>query len=234
MPYPSAPLNVAVVTGSHSYDGIAFRQLFRALPGIDAYVQHLEDWCSSSPEVRASYDAVVFYIMIMPGPFDENLPWYAGKQRRALSELGSTTQGIVVLHHAILAFPDWKPWSDMVGIADRKFGYHWEGDPTTEVLDPAHAISRDLPESWSMKDETYTMDEPAGPAVDLLLTTKHHKSMKANAWTNRHHNSRIFCFQSGHGAAVYENETFRTILTRGIHWVADPTNDDAAKTKTAR
>lgn len=216
----STPLRVAVVTGGHSYDVVEFRQLFRAFAGVDAYVQHLEDWCSSSPEVRAAYDVVVFYIMPFAGPFDENLPWFAGKQRSALSELGSTSQGIFVLHHAILAFPDWQPWSEMVGIAHRKFGYHWKGDPTTEVANPTHPITRGLPAAWSLADETYTMDEPAGPHVELLLTTKHPVSMKANAWTNHYKNARVFCYQSGHGAPVYANDTFRTVVERGIRWVA--------------
>ena len=222
MPLSSTPLSVAVVTGGHSFDTKEFHQLFRSFAGVDAYVQHLDDWCRASPEVRASYDVVVFYIMTLPGPFDENLPWYSGKQRTALSELGATNQGIFVLHHAILAFPDWKPWSEMVGIANRKFGYHWEGDPVTEVADPDHPISRGLPASWSLKDETYTMDEPAGPDVRLLFTTKHHKSMRANAWTHHYKQSRVFCYQSGHGAAVYADPTFRTVVERGIRWLAEP------------
>lgn len=223
---PDPSLRVAVVTGGHGYDTMPFHQLFRALPGVDAYPQHLEDWCFDEPAVRAAYDVVVFYTMMMPGPFDEGLPWYAGKQLTALGELGSTDQGIVVLHHAILAFPEWQPWSDLVGIADRKFGYHWEGDPTTEVANPTHPITRDLPaSSWSLADETYTMDEPGGRDVELLLTTRHHRSMKANAWTNRYKNSRVFCYQSGHGAAVYADPNFRTVLGRGIRWVSRVARD---------
>lgn len=217
---PTAPtLRVAVITGGHSFDTLEFQQLFRALPGIDACVQHIEDWGAATPEVRAAYDVVVFYIMTMDTPSDEGLPWYAGKRLSALSELGREGQGIVVLHHAILAFPEWQPWNDLVGIQNRKFGYHWEGDPTTEVADATHPITRGLPAAtWSLKDETYTMDEPTGPDVRLLLTTKHHKSMKANAWTNRYKGSRVFCYQSGHGAAVYADANFRTILDRGIRW----------------
>jgi type 1 glutamine amidotransferase len=216
---PSTKLRVAAVTGGHSFDTIEFHQLFRELPAINAYVQHIEDWGYASPEVRASYDVIVFYTMMMDGPADEGLPWYAGKRLSALSELGRVGQGIVVLHHAILAFPEWQPWNEMVGIQNRKFGYHWEGDPTTEIADAAHPITRDLPSAtWSLKDETYTMDEPTGPDVHLLLTTKHHKSMKANAWTNRYKGSKVFCYQSGHGAPVYADANFRTILDRGIRW----------------
>ena len=217
----SAQLRVAVVTGGHYFDTLEFHELFDGLPGITPVIQHLEDWCAAKPEVRASYDVVVFYIMMMQGPTDEGLPWYAGKQLSALSELGREGQGIVVLHHAILAFPQWQPWNDLVGIQNRKFGYHWEGDPTTEVADATHPITRGLPAAtWALKDETYTMDEPTGPDVHLLLTTKHHKSMKANAWTNRYKGSRVFCYQSGHGAPVYADTNFRAVLTRGIGWVA--------------
>ena len=149
-----APLSVAVVTGGHPFDTKEFHRLFRSLPGVDAYVQHLDDWVCASSEVRASHDVVVFYNMTMTGPLDEGLPWFSGRQLQALSELGDT------------------------------------------------------------------MDEPGGRDVELLLTTRHEPSMRANAWTNRHKNCRVFCYQSGHGAAVYADPNFRTVLVRGIHWVS--------------
>ena len=78
-------LSVAVVTGGHGFDVRNFHKLFRALDGVDAYIQHLDDFASSPTEVRDSYDAVLFYIMMMQGPADEGLPWYAGKPKTALN-----------------------------------------------------------------------------------------------------------------------------------------------------
>ena len=44
-------LRVAVVTGGHAFDVPNFHRLFRQLPGIDAYPQHLEHF-ASSPEFQ--------------------------------------------------------------------------------------------------------------------------------------------------------------------------------------
>ncbi len=50
---------------------------------------------------------VLFYTMFMDEPTDEGLPWHAGKPLDRLQGLGATSQGIVLLHHAILAYPRW-------------------------------------------------------------------------------------------------------------------------------
>ncbi len=81
------PVRVAVITGGHSYDVPNFHLLFRALPGIDAYIQHMNDFASSPQDVRNGYDVVLFYTMFMDEPTDEGLPWHAGKPLTALQGL---------------------------------------------------------------------------------------------------------------------------------------------------
>ena len=45
-------LKVAVVTGGHSFNVMSFHEFFRGLDGIDAYVQHIGDFCSSPEDMR--------------------------------------------------------------------------------------------------------------------------------------------------------------------------------------
>ena len=54
-------LKVAVITGGHHFEVIAFYQLFRELPGIDTYIQHMADFVTASPDERDLYDVLVFY-----------------------------------------------------------------------------------------------------------------------------------------------------------------------------
>ncbi len=77
-------VKTAVVTGGHSYDVPHFHELFRGLEGIDPFIRHIDDFTSSPEEVRDAYDVVVFYIMMMDGPTDDRLPWYAGQPKTAL------------------------------------------------------------------------------------------------------------------------------------------------------
>ena len=215
---PSKPIKTAVITGGHAFDVVNFHTLFRSLDGIDAYVQHLDDFAVAPQAVRDSYDVVLFYIMMRDTPTDEGLPWYAGKPRTALERLGELGQGIVVLHHAILAYPEWPLWNAVVGIQDRQFGFYMDQSLTLNVADDQHPITRGL-HDWKMSDETYTM-AGAGDGSAVLLTIDHPKSMRTIAWTRVYKKSRVFCFQSGHDNSAYTDPNFRTVLSRGISWAA--------------
>lgn len=212
-------VKVAVVTGGHSFDVVNFHELFRSLEGVNPYIQYIHDFCSSPEEVRDSYDVVLFYIMMMDTPADEGLPWYAGKQKTALEHLGETEQGILVLHHAILAYREWPIWNEIVGIDDRKLGsFHIGETVKIEVANTEHPITRGL-SAWEMVDETYAMND-AGEGNEILLTTDHPKSMKTIAWTRSYKNSRVLCFESGHDSRTWSNPNFCEILARGIKWAA--------------
>lgn len=212
------PVKVAVITGGHGFDVVNFHHLFQGLQGVRAYIQHMDDFASASEQERDSYECVVFYTMLRGEPRDEALPGYAGKPRAALEHLGETGQGILVLHHAILGSADWPLWSALVGIGDRSFGYHDDQSVRVETADSAHPITRGIA-AWEMIDETYTMAD-AGSDSEVLLTTRHPKSMRTLAWTRTHKNARVFCFQSGHDNQTWVNQNFRDILQRGIHWCA--------------
>jgi 2-desacetyl-2-hydroxyethyl bacteriochlorophyllide A dehydrogenase len=209
---------VAFVSGGHPYEVVNLHAALRALPGLDIYPQHMDDWTAAGP-ARQTYDVVVFYHMLMDGPPDKGA-WYQGAVRAALEELGTTGQGIVVLHHATLGYPQWKLWSDLVGIENRKFGYHQNQQFRVHVADAGHPITRGL-QDWDMPDETYTMDEPlAANGNTPLLTVEHPKSMKCIAWTRQFKQARVFCFASGHDGQTFSHPMFREVLGRGIRWVA--------------
>lgn len=206
----SNKVKLAVVTGSHPFDVPSFHKFFRSLDGVDAYIQHMEDFAGSSEDVRDGYDAVLFYHMLMETPSDG--------VAAALEHLGETAQGIVVLHHAILAYPEWDVWTDLTGLADRSFGFHPEQQLHIEIADADHVITKRL-SAWDMGDETYTMAEPVGDN-HVLLTADHEKSMKSIAWTRRHNKSRVFCYQSGHDNVTWADANFREVLRRGVLWSA--------------
>jgi len=208
---------LAVVTGSHPFDVPNFHKLFRGLDGVEAYVQHMEDFATSSEDIRDSYDAVLFYHMIMDTPADGEA-WGAGQPKSVLEHLGETDQGIVVLHHAILAYPEWDLWTDLTGLADRSFDFHPEQQLKIEIANTDHPITAGL-SAWDMGDETYTMAEPVGDN-QILLTTEHEKCMHTIAWTRQFKKSRAFCFQSGHDNVTWADPNYREVLRRGILWSA--------------
>ncbi len=211
-----SPLKLAVVTGGHPFDVPAFEHVFRAMKSVDFYVQSLDDF-TCFPKAAAQYDVVLFYTMHCFKPGDA-LPWFQKNVFSTLEQLGTTSQGIVVLHHALLAFPDWPLWRELTGLYDISFGYE-NGQSVTSFPKP-HVITKGT-DAWTMTDEIYTMSD-AKPADgnEILLTTDHPRSTKALGWTRQFRQSRVFCYQPGHDARAFENENYRRILERGILWSA--------------
>jgi hypothetical protein len=187
----------AVITGGHCYDVPGFHRLFRGLANVDAYIQHMDDFASTPEEVRDGYDVVLFYIMLMAKPVDGG-EWYEGQPRAAIEHLGSTRQGIFVLHHAILAYPGWDTWNNIVGIQERGFDFYPEQSIHVDVSGVNHPVTAGMA-GWDMVDETYTM-------------------------ARQHGNSPVFCFQSGHDDTTWQDVGFRKALSRGISWCAGGTS----------
>ena len=210
-------IKVAVVTGGHEYDVAGFQVLFRSMPEIDFYLQHMEDFVTDTGGGRRQYDAVVFYNMHLATPGTDGTP-LGMRTKVALEQLGESEQGIFLLHHAIVAFPKWQLWSDICGIQDRReIAGHVQQRVRAEIASPHHPITRGLA-PWEMVDETYTMDEP-GEGSEVLLTTDHPASMRAIAWARQYRNARVFSYQSGHDDQAYSDPQFRTVVSRGIQWV---------------
>lgn len=203
-------IKVAVITGGHFFDVPGFHAVFRDMPGVDSYIQLEANWAADIGNVQDTYDVFLFYNMPRGLPEERTRP--------VLEKLGESGQGIFLLHHAILAYDQWPFWSDLVGIADRSFGYDHEQEFTVDIADPAHPITHGI-EPWQMVDETYSMAS-AGQDSQHLLTTDHTTSMHVLGWTRQFRNSRVFCFQSGHDNLTYVDPNFRKTVLRGIQWCA--------------
>ena len=210
-------VRTAVITGMHPYDVPAFYRLFKSMPAVDSYPQNLWDFAASPPEARAEYEVLVFYNFHPAPPEPEAGPWDAAR-RAALESLGQNGQGLLLLHHALLAFRGWSLWDDLVGVRDRGFGFYPGEELQCKVAAPGHPIVQGL-SSWTLVDETYTMGEP-GPDSEVLITTEHPRSMKNLAWTRQFRNSRVFCYESGHDNVAWTTPEFHTVVERGIQWLA--------------
>lgn len=210
-------ISVALVTGQHPFDVPGLHGAFRSLSNVDFYPQHIEDFTADAGQVRTEYDVVVFYHFNQATPGTEP-GWWNEQMKTALEALGETNQGLLILHHAILAFLEWPFWQDVVGLTGTGFDYHIGETLRIDVSAPDHPITNGL-ESWEMVDETYEMADPTADC-EILLTTDSPKSSRAIAWTRQYRNARVFCLQSGHDNETFTVPQFRTVLGRGIEWCA--------------
>ena len=218
MTHEKSDITAAVLTGGHGYDVPNFHRLFRGLEGIDAYIQSMDDFAASPRPTRDAYDAVVFYTMFKGEPHTrENSEWWQGDHRAAIERLAETSQGLVLLHHAILGHVNWPLWRGWVGVPDPQFvGYHHDETIRCEVADPEHPVTAGLSD-WEMTDETYVAADP-GDNSRVLITTDHPRSMRALAWTREPPGRRVFCYVCGHDNEAWAEPSFRETLKRGILW----------------
>lgn len=212
-PQPDA-VKVALIIGHHPFDVPSFYAVFSQMPGVVFYPQAVDTFATGSPEARAWYDCAVFYNMHTETPA-EGQP-FGPHIATALSELRDGPVGVVVLHHALLAYRQWAVWDEIVGIGNRTFGYFPNETVRVEIADTEHPITAGLA-PWEMIDETYTMPEP-GEDSHVLLTTDNEHSMHALAWTRQVGRTRVLCFESGHDNQTYVDANFREVLRRGILW----------------
>lgn len=204
----SEEMKIAIVTGNHGFEEDEFDEVFESMDGIEFVREELSDFVEDSE--RNKYDSVVFYNFHQENPNSETA--------QAILSLADRGKGLVILHHAILAFPNWKEFSDISGIDDYEFDFYNDVEIRVHVADSSHPITSGI-DDWTMIDETYTLQSPREDS-HVLLTVDNPKSMKVIGWTRTYRNSRVFCLQSGHGPLTYSVQQFREILERGIRWSA--------------
>jgi hypothetical protein len=209
-------VRVAVITGGHAFDVVGFHDAFRCLDGIDAYIQPLEDWSGDLARHGQRYDVLVFYNMHTMAP--EDAPG-GQRTRDAIDSLG-TGSGIVVLHHAILAFKADPVWDAIVGMTERTIDdYSHDERLSVRIADRDHPITQGL-QDFEITDETYDFRDVEGPDCHVLLTVDHPSSMSTQAWTRSYRDVRVFNLVLGHDDQAFSNDMFREILRRGIVWCA--------------
>ena len=103
-----APLKVLVVTGGHAFEREPFFKIFSENPTLEVTAaEHGKDSATVwDRDDLASFDAVVLYDMPMAITDAQKVKFLA------LFERGT---GLVVLHHALVSFPDWPDYERIIG-----------------------------------------------------------------------------------------------------------------------
>jgi type 1 glutamine amidotransferase len=207
---------VAVITGGHPFDVPGFHRFVGAIAGaaFTPLVQHLDDFATSPPGARRSYAAVLFYFFPQGAPQGGGI---AGDPARAIEDLLDAGQGVVVLHHALLAYPAWPLWDEVVGCAGRdRFSYHPGTRYEARVVEGDHPIVQGIA-GWEMTDETYVM--PAVEGAPLLAAT-HPLSSPVIAWTRTCRGSRVACLQPGHDDGAWSRAGFQQLVAQALYWTS--------------
>lgn len=120
-PAPGTKRNLLVVTRGHAFQRDHFYEIFEDNPAIEwSAVEHPAAQLLFNPEAAKHFDCYVLYDM--PGiqfvregdrkPIFHPPPAFYQQGLLAMLEQGTP---LVVLHHAIAAWPAWPQWADIVG-----------------------------------------------------------------------------------------------------------------------
>jgi len=210
-------IQVAVLVENHEYDVVSFQHMLDSFADCACYVQPLDLFVRDEVN-RDQYDTVLWYNMNIPIP-DK------GTTLRDYMEnkLGTTGQGIVLVHHALLCFKRWDLFTDVSGVSvrleDGMFSYHQNTPVKCVIRDSNHPVTQSLG-GFDIIDETYTIGEPDQPGNDLLITAECTVGIKNIGWARTYKNSRVFVTASGHDNQVYANASYRRLIHNAIRWTS--------------
>ena len=218
----SKKLRVLVITGGHGYDKKTFGQSFDGLADVDLKIHDGGKKGTSSLFDDVSdwqYDVMVLYNFRQK--IDE-------KQRKGFLSLLERGVGLVSMHHAIAAYPDWREYEKIIGatyvlkeqVRDgvKYLRPKWKHgvDMKIHVENDTHAITKGVGD-FEIHDESYKL-WIYHEGNKLLLSTDNPLNNTQIAWTRTHGKARVFYIQLGHGSGAYANKNFQKIVARGIRW----------------
>lgn len=213
--------NILIVTGGHEFES-TFYDIF------DSYSDVKSDTVSQprfnqmiSSGMTDNYTAVVFYDM-----------WQeiTEEQKQSYIELLNKGQGLVFLHHAIVAYQHWDEFIQILGgkYVETDFyddpnmkGSTYAEDITLDIKVVAkdHPVTKGISD-FSIVDEGYQYLEML-PTITPLLSTTHPDCSPTVAWAHNYKKSRIVYILLGHGREAHEDDNYRKLVRNAISWVGE-------------
>ena len=215
-------IRVLVITGGHGFETNLFLKIFADNPDISYQaVQHPNAYAEFKADAAKQYDVIVTY------DFNQKIPEAARADLVARLKEG---KGLVALHHAIAAYPDWPEYWNIIGahyylaatningVAKLRSAYKHDVDFQVRVVDPEHPVTRGV-KDFEIHDETYKWFDVAEDCHPLL-TTEEPESNKVIAWAKEYQGARVVMMQSGHDHLAFNNPNYQRILRQAIRWTA--------------
>jgi type 1 glutamine amidotransferase len=215
-------MNVLVVTGGHGYEQEPFEAMFKSFDGLNCTFVALKDHSEIFEDISDwRYDVLVLYNMSQK---------ISEKRQQNFLKLLDDGVGLVVLHHAIAAFSDWREYRKIIGakywledtvedgVEHKKCTWKEGVDMLLHVEDSTHPIMADITD-FTIHDEVYKGYD-LQPDNHLLLSCGLPNSQKEVGWTRTYGKAKVCLIQPGHGPEAHGNENYRRLVRQAIAWVA--------------
>lgn len=172
------------------------------------------------PEFLAS-EAILDYDVIVLHFRNETPLKHDAEARARLEQFTAKGGGLVAVHFACGAFPNWPNYRDLIGrVWDTVNTHDPRGPFRVTIADRDHPITRGLAD-FETDDELYT--GLAGDAPITVLARAHAKTTNRDhpmAFTLTHGRGRVFHTPLGHDVKALTVPAVSTLLRSGCLWAA--------------
>jgi hypothetical protein len=211
-----------VVTGGHPFDKKKFGRTFERCTEMGVSIIDHKEFTARLDDGSAADAAVVVLFS-----YSKKL---TKDRREAFKDMINGGTGLVVLHHAIIGYPKWLEFSEILGGRYFHNTMEWKGetydksdfkhdvDMSVHVADPDHPITRGM-EDFEVHDETYSGMWVA-PDNRVLLTTDAESGDPQLMWVRTWQDARTAYMQLGHGPSVYGQKPYQVLVRRAMRWTA--------------
>ena len=216
----SKKLRVTVIAGGHGFDKKNFPKTFAGHDDIDVKIQ-----AGGKPfEDISKWDRDVMVLYNFKQKISE-------KSKANFLKLLDRGVGLVVMHHAVAAYPDWPEYEKIIGatyclkkgVVRNGMKYMrpvWKHDVdfNVRIEDKTHPITKGMSD-FKIHDESYR-GWVHHPGSHVLLTTGQKLNNHRLAWTRFYGKAkaRVFFIQLGHGKHAFQSKDFQTLVAQGIRW----------------
>ncbi len=146
--------------------------------------------------------------------------------KQSILDYARSGKGIVGLHAAIAALPDWPEYGEMMGAY---YGGHLFAEVPIKLDDPAHPVNAGFRgQPWRIKDEIYIPRAPYSrqnlrvlQSLDLSRMADPGKRADQDypvSWVRQFGQGRVFYTTLGHATETYANPLFLEHLLAGIQF----------------
>lgn len=213
---PADAPRVLVVTGGHTYDP-TFYLLFETEPRLQATVDpHPMPYRRG--DIRKRYDVLVLY---------DSMQEISEPERQNLVNFLESGGGLVVLHHALVDYCDWKWWYEEV-VGGRWFRTRdqpprwittWKHDVDLVVRPVAEHPILEGVGVLKITDETYK-GMWLSPRNTVLMKTDDPTSDGPVVWIGPYRKSRVVVIELGHDRKAHLHPGYQRLVRNAIRWAA--------------
>ncbi len=211
-------IKVLIVTG-FDVDSHQWEESTRLIKGILEETGRFDVTVSEDKERFTSLDN--FGVVVLGYGF-WNEPDPSEQAKKGLLEYVRGGGNVVALHFACSSFQDWDEYAELLGRVWKKgIGGHGPyGEFTVNIKNDEHPITRGL-KDFKTEDELYAKlsgDEE----IQVLASAYSDWSEKVEpiVFVKPYGNGRVVHNVLGHGLDAKQNDSYQTLLCRGVEWAA--------------